>query len=626
MLPLNELLQEGRYRIIRHLGQNDVGSVYEGFDNILDKNIIVNRCAYNGRTNLADEEKILKGIKHEVFLTAYDYFAEPNGWFVVMESDDGEFLSDILKKEKPDFSFTDVIGWTEQMLDALSYLHLHLPPVVFGDIRPQSVFLTSAGKIKLLTSAILKLRCGSKPVGNPSAEDLNYSPLEQIWENLDLASQKVIAASFDETAERILRQPADARCDIYSLGVLLYQMLTGQFPKNALERSIEILDGNPDPLAAPSALNAEIPPEVCEIILKALEIRREKRFHSAVIMRQALRTAFVRVKEREAAANGQKQPAENLAAYETFTLGDLNEPDILKTVETIELLESEEIKETKTEASVLDLDSEPFGEFRAEEIPAETSSEAGEIQTIETGDELIPVNEAGEIFELDETEEILEIEIPADEPEEAVEEIEIRDDFIEEIETLEEEPETVEPAEEIISEQSEVVSLQEAEKVSAEVVPSDYKKDYTPSEFSVLFENADEKKSSKWSIPVIGLVLILVGGGAFGAWTFVSKSGSNGQTVTSQVGANPPVDTANQPPAQTETAPQPPETQTLLDSENAETAVETDPAVTPENAPNGKKPATVKPKTEASKPQTVSAKTPEKKEKKVTVDDLITDY
>ena len=140
MLPMNELLQEGRYCITRLYGQNDIGSIYEGLDNIFEKNITISQCAYNGRKNLADEEKILKGIRHETFLSVADYFAEPNGWFIVMEAADGELFSDVLKDESRDFPFSDVMNWAEQILDGLGYLHIHLPPVVYGDIKPQNIF------------------------------------------------------------------------------------------------------------------------------------------------------------------------------------------------------------------------------------------------------------------------------------------------------------------------------------------------------------------------------------------------------------------------------------------------------------------------------------------------------
>ena len=672
MLPVNELLQEGRYRVIRHLGQNDIGSVFEGLDNIFEKKITISQYAFNGRTNPADEEKILKGIKHETFLAVSDCFAEPNGWFIVMEAADSAALSDLLKNEDREFSFSDVMNWAEQILDGLGYLHLHLPPVVYGDIKPKNIFLTSEGKIKMLTSAILKTRCSAnKTVGKPSTDNLNYSPLEQIWENLDSASQKVIAAGYDETAERILCQPVDTRCDIYSLGVLLYQFLTNEFPKNALERSIEILEGNADPLIAPDALNAEIPPEVSEIILKSLEIRRENRFHSAVIMRQALRTAFVRIKEREAEETKQEEPAEITANLESFSFFDLTDTEKIEAIPTNlnaedetenPFTEAEETKENDVhDFQIVNFDfpqteihPEPLEEHFANETSAEQADEAAEMR-----EELLSINQIEAdnarvltaLFDFDEDDEaeILGIVKPSEEvketekPFEKMEEIE---PVVAEIEPAVEEieAETIEDSAEVISvktedyaetiaattkDSTEIISAADAENIVPEVSESDYKKAYSPDEFSVLFENVEEKSGSKWKVPVVALILVLVGSGAIGAWMFASKSGSNadGQTITNQLNVAPPANTANQPPAEN---PAQTNIETPANAENAETVTEanivTNPVLAQETAPTAKKPAAVKPKPEASKPQTASAKTPEKKEKKVTVDDLISDY
>ena len=601
MLPINELLQEGRYFITRQIGQNDIGAIYEGIDNIFEKKIIINQCAYNGRKNLSDEEKILKGIKHEAFLHVYDYFAEPNSWFVIMEAEDGEFLSDVLKNEQRDFQFSDVINWTEQLLDGFSYLHLNLPPVIYGDLRPQNIFLTSGGKIKLLASAILKNRILMPNIGKSSSAALNYAPLEQIWNSLDSASQKVIADSYDETAENILRQPADARSDIFSLGVLIYRMFCGELPKNALERSIEILDGNPDPLVSPSAVNAEIPTEISEIILKTLEIRRENRLDSVVIMRQILRTAFVRIKEREAALAEQKELAEDFALLESTVFSHTNAPEEIKPAEPIQKVEDEEIGETETisgqESASGNLDLPP------------TESRLEPDLEIETVDKLETVST--EFFKFDEEdEELLGIKRP--------------------VEVIKE----TKPLPEKVEQKAEVLEVETSEKIVPEVVKTDFAKQYSPDEFSGLFENTELKTRSKWTIPVTALILVLVGSGIFGAWMFVSKSDSNAAIQTVQtVSSQPEI----QPPANTESA-KPSENLTLSNSEvpasaNTEnttatplTDIEANPVSAQETAPTVKKQVAVKPKPNASKPQTASAKTPGKEKKKVTVDDLISDY
>src|SRR5690606_20170290 len=123
---------------------------------------------------------------------------------------------------------------------------------------PQHIKMTADGKLKLLAYGIASgIASALEPgIGNPGTEQtqLHFSPLEQIWEGLDKASQKVITNSYDEKSEMLLKQPADARSDIFGLGATLYYLATGKKPVDALERSIDILEGKEDPLVSPSML------------------------------------------------------------------------------------------------------------------------------------------------------------------------------------------------------------------------------------------------------------------------------------------------------------------------------------------------------------------------------------
>lgn len=316
MLAINEVLQQGRYRIINQFRQDGKGAVYEAFDNILETNVLLRENSANSKKVItvsqmetrklafADEAKVLTKIKHESLLHVRDYFSEIDRQYLVLEYADGNDLSELLKKNDSAFAVADVANWADQLLNALNYLHTHLPPIIHRDINPQNLKLTSNGKIKLLTFDIARnSEVRAKPTAqNPNfgAATLHYLPLEQIWGGLDSATQRVIANSYDEKSARVLEQTADARSDIYALGATLYHLLTARLPIDALERSIDILEGKSDPLPTPHGLNPSIPPEVSEVITKAMEIKRENRFYSAIIMRQVLRTAFVRVKERKA--------------------------------------------------------------------------------------------------------------------------------------------------------------------------------------------------------------------------------------------------------------------------------------------------------------------------------------
>ena len=214
------------------------------------------------------------------------------------------------KKNKP-FSLAEVTGWADALLDALNYLHTRKPAIVHRNVNPSNVKIGDSGKIKLLGVGVETAADSDFVASNIDTDKLRYCPLEQIWPGLDPASQKVITHSYDDRSERILKQPLDDRSDIYSLGATLYFLITGIEPIDALERSIEILEGRLDPLREPINVDPDIPADISDVLMKALEIKRENRYDSAVIMRQVLQTALARG---EAAS-----PAERPVAVERAT-------------------------------------------------------------------------------------------------------------------------------------------------------------------------------------------------------------------------------------------------------------------------------------------------------------------
>jgi hypothetical protein len=242
-----------------------------------------------------------------------------------MESVDGDDLAELLERNKSAFAVSDVTEWADQILDALNYLHTFKPPIFHRNVRPQNVKLSSAGKIKLLAFGLAEsdaARLDTSLKEGSSDSSINYSPLELIWDGLDAASQKVISNSYDDRSERLLKEPADARSDIYSLGATLYHLVTGRTPVDPLERSIEMLDGNADPLQPPHEVDSKIPIELSEVLMRSLEIKRENRFDSAVIMRQVVRTAMVRANERQSELAQSEEAAELAEAAEAIRLAE----------------------------------------------------------------------------------------------------------------------------------------------------------------------------------------------------------------------------------------------------------------------------------------------------------------
>lgn len=292
-----------------------MGAVYEAYDNVFDTTIALKEILIDltkittakqqqlVRHAFEREAKILALVKHEAFPHVRDYFIEVDRQYLVMELVDGEDLGSLLERRQSAFPLANVLHWSTQLLDALDYLHTLNPPIIHRDIKPQNLKLTSRGKIKLLDFGIAKGKDSPNEatITNQTfvAATLNYSPLEQILRVLDPTFQEVITQRYDEKSEKILKQAADARSDLYALGATVYHLLTNKLPIDALKRAMEIWQGKPDPLAAPSEVNAEIPREVSAWILRSMELEHENRFTSAVEMHSSLQRALEGEKARD---------------------------------------------------------------------------------------------------------------------------------------------------------------------------------------------------------------------------------------------------------------------------------------------------------------------------------------
>ena len=315
MPATNQLLQEGRYRIDQRANGSE--NVYEAYDTVRHANVIVleipvkmNRVMTVSQQEslkvaFSGQAKALTEIQHDSLPPVHDFFSEIDRQYLVIEAIDGPDLSALLAANRRPFSITEVTLWADELLDALNYLHTRKPSIIHRNIKPHNLKLSN-GKLKLLGFGLVNGSDAS------STDDLRYSPMEHIWPGLDPASQKVITNSYDDRSERILKEPLDARSDIYSLGATLYFLATGVEPVDPLERSIDILEGKLDPLREPTSVNSQIAPEVSDVLMKALEIKRENRYDSALIMRQVLQAAIARVEEREQSVSADQTEAADM--------------------------------------------------------------------------------------------------------------------------------------------------------------------------------------------------------------------------------------------------------------------------------------------------------------------------
>lgn len=314
MLTTNQTLHNGRYKIINSSIQDDAGGLYEAYDTVSNTNVVLKESI--GRVNkvltpqqresmnaaFLGEAKNLADVNHDSIISVQDYFSEINRHYLVLEPVSGTDLSDYLTPDAERPTLSQVLIWSEQLLDALNYLHQLEPPIFHRNIRPENIKIVSDHGVKLLTSVVShdsNLAPDSTVDSSKGDSHQHYRPLEQIWNDLDPASQRVILNSYDERSENYLKKPFGARSDMYSLGATIYHLITGVLPNDALDRTIAILDGLPDPLRPIQELDPSIPSEISDAIMRSLELRREKRFDSVVFLRQVLRTALVRIQERD---------------------------------------------------------------------------------------------------------------------------------------------------------------------------------------------------------------------------------------------------------------------------------------------------------------------------------------
>jgi serine/threonine protein kinase len=274
MLEADTVLQ-GRYRIVRQLGQGGMGAVYEALDERLDTTVALKETLFTDeklRKQFEREARLLARMHHQALPRVSDHFSEADGQFLVMQYIAGEDLSVMLAQKNGPFPQAEVLRWADQLCDALDYLHTQDPQIIHRDIKPQNLKLTARGQIVLLDFGLAKGSAGQMSVVTTSASIFgytpNYAPLEQV-QGLG----------------------TDPRSDIYALAATLFHLMTNVKPPDALSRASAIVNGLPDPLPLANQVTSQVAPAVAAALSKGMSQKRDDRFASANEMRNALRIA-----------------------------------------------------------------------------------------------------------------------------------------------------------------------------------------------------------------------------------------------------------------------------------------------------------------------------------------------
>jgi serine/threonine protein kinase len=265
MLAPNTFLQS-RYRIIQVIGSGGMSSAVYLAE---DAHMSGYRCAIKEMSPdqipsqdrswaigaFQQEAQMLATLNHPGVVRVSDHFAEFGNWYLVMEYITGQTLEEYLVSAPRGVPLSTALDFIDQLCAVLDYLHSRTPPVIFRDLKPGNVMLTPDGEVKLIDFGIAR-----------------FFKVGQTRNTVNLGTPGY--ASPEHSSGQ-----TDRRSDVYSLGVLLLQLVTGYDPATAAV---------PFVLPQARALNPAVPAQIEAVIQRATQLRPEQRFQSVTEFRQAL--------------------------------------------------------------------------------------------------------------------------------------------------------------------------------------------------------------------------------------------------------------------------------------------------------------------------------------------------
>ena len=259
----------GPYEIVGWLGAGGMGDVYRARDSRLGRDIAIKLIAGAApadpaRVHRFEQEARAAGqINHPNILSVYDVGMHGGIPFIVSELLEGESLRSRLQKSP--VPLRKAVEYARQAAEALAAAHDK--GVVHRDIKPDNLFVTSDGRLKVLDFGIAKLK------------DVSDGARRQSGVPTDTAEGMVVGTAGYMSPEQVRGDTVDARSDIFSLGAVLHEMVTGRAPftrATAAETMTAVLHDDP-----PDVSPASVPPALGRIITRCLEKAREARFQSA---------------------------------------------------------------------------------------------------------------------------------------------------------------------------------------------------------------------------------------------------------------------------------------------------------------------------------------------------------
>ena len=265
------------YQIMEKLGEGGMGIVYVALDTHLGRRVAIKFLTASSepqyRARFLREARAVSLLSHPNIATVHDYGETTEGQpFIVMELVKGETLSTLL--DRSGLSLARAVQIVEAVGEALGEAHQH--GIIHRDIKPSNVVVTGRGQVKVLDFGLVKQL-------NPDAESGFDAEARKLL-GTSTRSDVVVGTPLYLSPEQATSGTVDGRSDLFALGALLYECITGQsafFGSSVIEIGAQVIHVDPP---APSTINPHVPPELDRVTMKALAKKPEQRYQTATEM------------------------------------------------------------------------------------------------------------------------------------------------------------------------------------------------------------------------------------------------------------------------------------------------------------------------------------------------------
>jgi len=261
------------YRVLEPLGAGGMGTVYKAHDEKLDRLVALNLITADAvpqedrRRRFLQEARAASALNHPHILTIYETGESEGKPFIAMEYIQGETLRSKISKRT--LSFSDTLDIAGQIAEGLAKAHEH--GIVHRDLKPENLMISRDGYAKILDFGLAKLMGREKAAAA-------IDSAEKTVMHVNTQAGTIMGTVHYMSPEQILGKKVDQRTDLFSFGIVLYEMATGQLPfsgESDIDTLHAILHSDPKP---PHVLSADLPRELSQIITKALAKQPKDRY------------------------------------------------------------------------------------------------------------------------------------------------------------------------------------------------------------------------------------------------------------------------------------------------------------------------------------------------------------